>query len=1110
MFFVIQLRSVKMDFNLYTADLTGKKLIEASAGTGKTFTLSGLYVRYIVEKKRTPEQILVLTFTKAATFELKTRLREQLIECKNHLSGIKTVSQTDNPQLFDLYQSYKEDDVSLKYVELALACFDQAAIFTINSFCQKIIVDYNKACGSPVFSELIDKREFVEKFVLDFWREQQNKIPSLFLTKIPNLESVSQKLSGLLSKKHYRDILPQYSLADVPVLNDLYNKICKTWEKDKDELLDYLFSGSFDGRLYKVKSRETYAQALSDFLPSFTLPKTNYIERFTLGFLENKRKKESSIAMPEFFNDFEKFYDALHEFPLVYLYECWQFVQVGLANILSEQGMYGYDDQITIVHHAVNNNPQLQQLIAQQWQTVMVDEFQDTDLLQLEIFEKCFDDGLHDIIYVGDPKQAIYDFRGADVFVYEQAKQAVDASQRFNLATNWRSSAEMLAASNSLFDFENSFKLDWLIFHPSKPKPKQDTKLIDDYPPVAVINCPKEQRKQQLAQELKAFMANARLVKDGTEKNIAENSIAILVKSNSQAIELYDYLLSQNLNVSLWSEAGVFTTEVAQQFYYLIRAIAYPSQKNIFTTLHGLFFNVSLNDLQEMDKEQLVTEFINYRLDSEKLGLSRVIDELFKDKSVFAHLLQRLDDERLYTDAMHVLQLIHEQVDLGKNDNQIAQWLAKEIKNAQLLEQDETAKRRLESDGHKIAIMTMHKSKGLEFDCVFIPYADMVKDKLPGRELVLKSIVATHDKDNKGVIYWRQSDQAQESLAIEYSAEIVRTLYVAITRAKHRVYLGVDFEDKKFSETPIAKLYEKIANNEKLSAIVVPQETEIINHQQSESPVLSINKFNRMVNKPLSVYSFSSLSRKQEISYESLDETSDDGEFSNYFHFPRGAASGTMQHSILENINFTDDLEAISFEVEKQLKICQYNPQWKICLSQQMHTIVNTQLWKDGPRLSQVDNTLDEMEFLLPLASIKKKMIEQWLSQHRNQQVKFNQDDLQGFLTGFIDLIFEHNNKFYVVDYKSNTLGFSYEDYTTKDLKEAIEHHFYDLQYLLYCVALVKYLKVINPSFDYDEDFGGVAYLFTRGVNGVAGQGVYFTKPERRLIEEMEESFDAR
>ncbi len=1103
-----------MDFNLYTADLSGKKLIEASAGTGKTFTLSGLYVRYIVEKKRTPEQILVLTFTKAATFELKTRLREQLIECKNHLTGNKAISQTDNPALFNLYQSYKDDDASLKYVELALACFDQAAIFTINSFCQKIIVDYNKACGSPVFLELIDKGEFVDKFVLDFWREQQNKIPSLYLTKIPNLESVSQKLSGLLSKKHYRDIVPQYSLVDVPALDDLYKGICKAWEKDKKDLLDYMFSGYFGAKFPRVglKSHENavkkYDNEFSEFLQSFK--STNLVERFTFNFLENERKKESPTAMPEFFNDFGKFYDKLQEFPLVYLYECWQFVQAGLATLLTEQGLYGYDDQITIVHQAVNRNPQLQELIAKQWQTVMVDEFQDTDLLQLEIFERCFDDGLHDIIYVGDPKQAIYDFRGADVFVYEQAKQAVDASQRFNLATNWRSSAEMLAASNSLFDFAHSFKLDWLKFYPSKPKPKQDAQLIDDYPPVAVINCPKEQRKYKLAQELKAFIANSRLVKGGIEENITENSIAILVKSNSQAIELYDYLLSKNINVSLWSEAGVFTTEVAQQLYYLIRAITYPSQKNIFTSLHGLFFNVSLNDLQETDKEKMVAEFINYRLDSAKQGLSSVIDELFKDKGVFAHLLQRLDGERLYTDVMHLLQLIQEQVDLGKNENQITQYLAKEIKSAQLLEQDENAKRRLESDGEKIAIMTMHKSKGLEFDCVFIPYADLVKDKPPGKDIVLKSIVATHDKENKGVTYWRHSDKALESLAIEYSAEIVRTLYVAITRAKHRVYLGVDCKDKNFGETPIAKLYANIANNKILFNTVEIDNVEIINHKHIELPELAVNQFNRMINKPLSVYSFSSLSRKQDISFESLDQKAAEGEFSNYFHFPRGATSGTMQHSILENIDFKDDLVTISLEVEKQLKICQYNPLWNACLTQQMHTIVNTQLWKDGPRLSQVDNTLDEMEFLLPLQYIPSQQISRWLSQHRNKPTQFNQDNLQGFLTGFIDLVFEHNNKFYVVDYKSNTLGFTFDDYKKDNLQQAIEHHFYDLQYLLYCVALVKYLKVIYPSFDYDRDFGGVAYLFTRGVNGEAGQGVYFTKPEQRLIEEMVESFDAR
>ncbi len=1103
-----------MDFNLYTADLEGKKLIEASAGTGKTFTLSGLYVRYIVEKKRLPEHILVLTFTKAATFELKTRLRQQLIECKNHLNGTQVVIKQDNPQLFDLYQSYKEDESSLKYIELALACFDQAAIFTINSFCQKIIVDYNKSCGSPVFSQLIEKREFVEKLVLDFWRLQQKKIPNTYLSQIPNLADVSYKLSGMLSKKHYRNIAPKYSLADVSILDDLYHKIFTTWQKDKEELLDYMFSGNF-GRKFPKAGLKTHDNAIKkhhdefdEFIQCFK--STKLAERFTFNFLENERKNQSPTAMPEFFHDFEKFYQMLQEFPLVYLYETWQYVQKGLANILAEQGLYGYDDQITIVHQAVKNNTQLQQLIAKQWQTIMVDEFQDTDLLQLEIFEHCFDDGTHDIIYVGDPKQAIYDFRGADVFVYEQAKQGVEKTQRFDLATNWRSSALMLDASNALFDFDGSFQLDWLKFHPSKPKPNQDTQLVDDYPPVAVINCPKEQRKQQLANTLKRFMANARLVNDGNEQKVPENSIAILVKTNLQAIELYDYLLSQNINVSLWSEAGVFSTQVAQQLYYLIRAIAYPSQNNIFTTLHGLFFNRALNDLQQADKEQMVGEFVGYRLDVFKVGLSRVIDELFKEKNVYAQLLQRLDGERLYTDATHLLQLLQEQVDLGKNENQIAQWLAKEIKQAQLLEQDETAKRRLESDGQKIAIMTLHKSKGLEFDCVFIPYADLINNKPAGNNKVLKSIIATHDEDRKGVIYWQNSQQAQENLNKEYSAEIVRSLYVAITRAKYRVYLGMDCEDKNFDKLPIAKFYQNIAQNKRLSSSVSLQQVNTPTQQQTQVPLLQVNTFDRIVNKPLSIYSFSSLSRQQEISYESLNEQTPEGEFSNYFYFPRGASSGTMQHSILENIDFKANLAELSIEVEKQLTLYQYNLKWQACLSQQMHTIINTQLWEGGPKLSQVDNSLDEMEFLLPLKHIQSQQVSQWLTQHRNKPTAFNQEDLQGFLTGFIDLVFEHNNKFYVVDYKSNTLGFSYDEYKNEMLKDAIEHHYYDLQYLLYCVALVKYLKVINPVFDYDVHFGGVCYLFTRGVNGKAGQGIYSTKPERALIEQMLEGFDAK
>jgi exodeoxyribonuclease V beta subunit len=525
---------------------------------------------------------------------------------------------------------------------------------------------------------------------------------------------------------------------------------------------------------------------------------------------------------------------------------------------------------------------------------------------------------------------------------------------------------------------------------------------------------------------------------------------------------------------------------------------------------------VSLNDLQQMDSEEIISAFVNYRLDSHRLGLHIVLDTVFQEKGVYAKFLQRIDGERQYTDAMQLLELIQNQVDIGNNENQIALWLAKEIEQANVQNQDESTLRKLESDGEKISIMTLHKSKGLEFDCVFIPYAEKIKAINPPIDGNIKACIATHNENKQGVIYWQHSDTVKSTHSLEQDAETLRLIYVAITRAKHRVYLGLDSSKKTILKTAIYRYYAQIIENDVLCSVVDGNYRcdKSDNEQVNYPEILQPTTFNRTLLTPLSVYSFSSLSRKQEIPYQESEQTPLELDYENYFHFPKGSTSGTMQHEILEHIDFDAEIDAIKAEVKKQLAVYSFNENWIDCLSQQMVKITQTNLWQNGPKLAEIVNSIDEMEFLLPVGkhkrSIDKHSISKWLSTHRKQATVFNQDNLQGYLTGFIDLVFEFNNKYYVVDYKSNHLGASFADYSQQNLKQAIEHHYYDLQYLLYCVALVKYLQITFDDFDYEKDFGGVAYIFTRGINGDTGQGVYFTKPENDLIQEMLGAFDAR
>lgn len=1094
-------------FNLYTANLDGTKLIEASAGTGKTYTLSGLYIRYIVEKKLTPEQILVLTFTTAATTELKSRLREQLIQCKNHLLRIKLV---DKGALYDLYESYRQKESAIKYIELALLCFDQSAIFTINGFCQKIIDDYNSDCGSPVFKELIVKKEEVKKIVYTFWRKQQKTTPQEFLAVIPPIDKVINKITGLLNKSHYKHIPAVIEWSKVQDIYDEYIDLAQQWKDQKDTLMDYLLSGDFHGGTYKVAQREKYVQDMSQF---FMTMNTNVL-KFCADYIESKLNKKKTLKpMPAFFVDFEKFYNVVNytykvgkagnNIALSYMYACFQFVKQQLIKQRVEEGKFDYSDQINVVHQSINDNKNLVKKIAQQWQCIMVDEFQDTDGLQLNIFDQCFNDGLHDLIYVGDPKQAIYDFRGADVFVYNQAKE--HTKNQYNLATNWRSSAEMLAVSNAMFDFQGSFKFPWLKFIPSMAKPDQQEQLTDIYPPLAIIDCALNERKSFLAHEITRFLQEASV----NGEPIQPESCAILVNRNKDAIDLYEYLLSKNISTSLWSESGIFSTTVAKQLYYLLRALNYPSSTHIITVLHGLLFNKDLNQLSELDMEKVLAEFVDYRLQMNNSDIVTVMQKIFDDKKVYNRILQRTDGERHYVDLKHLLELIQQQVDLGKNHNHIEQWIAIQIQKVESMHGDDERKRRIESDSKKISIMTIHKSKGLEFDHVFIPYVDKVTDKIPNENINLRACMATHDDNNHGVLYWRHSKSAHANLASEKQAENMRNLYVAITRARHRVYLGLDTSVKGYEDLPINALINQVKNDENHCAFVI--EKRIDEHLSAPSTIVlhKPKEFTRKLLKPQSIYSFSSLSRKQNIVHEIHDDDGHELDYDNYFHFPKGSRSGTMQHEILENITFNMDSAKISKEVEAMLNKYNFDLRWKNCLTEKVYSIVNTPLWKDGPRLSMVKNSIDEMEFMLPIGSINHAVIGLWLSEYRQADTPFDQDKLHGYLTGFIDLVFKFDDQYYVVDYKSNHLGYTYQDYCHNQLKQVIEHHYYDLQYLLYTVALVKYLRITVNGFDYDQHFGGVAYIFTRGVVlDKQGQGIYYDKPDKKLIDKMIEAFD--
>ena len=1095
--------TIMKEFNIYKECLDGTKLIEASAGTGKTYTLAGLYLRYIVEKSLLPEQILVVTFTNAAASELKIRLREQLLLCLEHLNGNK-VCEEEQPELYALFESYSQNAGCVDILNLALACFNNASIYTIHGFCQKVISDFNSYCGSLALNGLVRRSDVAKDIIYDYWREKKNRIPFRFMKLVPGPDVLSSKFDRLLNKSHFNDIKPSCIADDGPKLDDKLNVLTELWYQHKADILAYMHSGVF-GRMFTAKSGPNYENAMDRFLDTLTIPSgTNYVERFCEGFLVNKASSSDVGVMPEFNCLFDDFYQQVSNYSNSFVYDCWVNLKDKLSLMLHETGMYSYDDLIETVYSSVKENPILSSKLGELYQCVMVDEFQDTDKLQYGIFDECFNSPGRSLIYVGDPKQSIYDFRGADIFVYQEARNSVESI--YSLKTNWRSSKDMLAVTNRMFDFDESFKMNSIGFIPSESCPNQSEMLVDDQygDSIAVIDVPANQRFDVIAGEIRRLLIQASISSKGALRSVDEGDIAVLVKSNSDAVDLYEYLISNEFNVSLSTDTTIFQTLAAKNMYYLLRCINSPTETNIYTSLNGLFFERDIKVLHAADSDELSVMFVNLKIEAKNIGLCEALVDFFDREAVFNRLLQKSDGERHYSDLQHLIELIQIQQDSGANDNQILQWLSKSIvEDKPLNDEDDLAKRRLESDGRKISIMTIHKSKGLEFGIVFIPFADKVNNY----SIRSADVISCHDDEGHGVLDWNGSQSSIERYNNEREQETIRLLYVAMTRAKHRCYVGIDSSANGFTSLPVLPLYNnlvKMSGDDYLFTINGAE----LQEQSAPSPDLFFSSFNGRINEAKSVYSFSALASRQGHSYEHSHDSSNEVDFSNFFHFPKGALSGTLQHKIFELVDFTADKMSLTPIVSDTIDEFNFDPKWIDCLSSKTHDILNAPVGEYGFCLAYISNKIVEMEFLLPVFSRAESYVSQWLTKHRGENTRFIQDDLSGYFTGFIDLVAHHNDKFYIIDYKSNYLGDGFQSYGFDEMKESIHEHFYDLQYLLYTVALVIYLQSKMPGFDYEKHFGGIAYIYTRGVNGSdSTTGFYCTRPNVKLINEMMDVF---
>ncbi len=1158
--------------DVQTTPLAGLNLIEASAGTGKTWTIGGLYCRLVVEAGLHVGQILVVTYTKAATAELRERIRARLAEMLAALEG-----EPADEFCAALIERLPTDqhDIAARRLRYAVSGFDEAAIYTIHGFCQRALADHAFAAGVDFDREFqADDTGLIGQVVDDTWRRETAQASRLWaaylLHKKQTPDVWAREFKTHFGKPFLRHLRPMpWQPESESAYLDTWAVALQTWQQEAESARQVLQQAIQDkvlnGRSYSAERLTNWFAQLQLLFqsgkPQLALPEK--MINLAQSVLRQKTNKGQQTPEHPMFEAIERLLAAnktLHQ-QLDYrlgalkarlMPECEQV----LRQLKAQQRSIGYQDLLVELASALDgaNGAMLAQHLGQRYQAALIDEFQDTDPLQYRIFERIYGSGERPAFLVGDPKQAIYAFRGADIHAYLAARHAT--SQQYTLGINRRSTAALIASVNQLFTRPLPFLLEGLEFHPVAPAPAERPPLrlyADPHPDAALIwhwmgNQPLTKTKgQDLAAEACARDI-ARLLHHGGQIGdtpLNGGDIAVLVANHRQARQLANALALRGVPCVRQGQDNVFGSEEAEELERLLAAFAEPTRETLVRAalvgtgmgLHGSELYRLGDDTQAW--EAILDDFQRYHLLWREHGLITAFRAWFDQHRVAERLLSYRDGERRLTNLLHLAELAQVESRRKHDLDSLVAWFEQCRRNppAGL----DAHQLRLESDAARVKIVTIHTSKGLEYPVVYCPFL------WDGIKLDKTIPVACHSGDT-AVLDWGsdQIEQHRQQSRQEQLAEKLRLLYVALTRARYRciVTWGAVSEVERSAmawllhgeasaDEPLQGLSERLkaigpagmldvlqqhldASAGRMALAALPEQEITLPALPDHADRLQARQLSRPLFSDWRMSSFTALTegRHDESPDHERQEPSPPVPASGYgiAQFPAGARTGTTWHTIFEKIDFTRRDGQLQAVVEAELKKERFDDVWLPAVIDMIETTLATPLDASGVRLADVSprQKLVELEFTFATGRIRPGALAQLLAVHgeRPEFIAAAQDLTaeigQGFMKGFIDLAFEAGGRYYVLDYKSNRLGHSTADYTEDRLVRAMADSHYYLQSLLYVVALCRYLRTRITDFDYDRHFGGSFYLFLRGMDRhQPGQGVFADRPKRALIEAM-------
>ena len=1225
--------------------LTGTRLIEASAGTGKTWTIAALYLRLVLGHAGgtplLPSQILVMTFTRAATAELRERIRQRLTEAADAFRG--------HVEADDFLQRLIADcpgaDLrarAARQLELAAQWMDEAAVHTIHAWCQHMLGQHAFDSGeAAASSDIADEAELLAEAVRDYWRrfffplerdgaalvarfwktpgDLQRAVTPLLRQPPDSLRLAGQPMPVIEDPAGLLD-------AQAEALHAAEENARALWRSQRQSIAqlmrDALQNGVLNGTSYKPAMldadhaafdawarRETREPSPSPqrpstaegpvtpgssdvALPATETPDAKTLERHSTAKLESATRKNQATPTHAFFAAIDRLLalqaetDAL--VPLL-LAHATPWIARRTDEARRQLAQLGYDDMLKRLGAALHgsNGDTLARTIAAQYPVALVDEFQDTDPLQWRIFQRIYGgrEGTA-LLLIGDPKQAIYGFRGADIHTYLDARDTA-AKPTWTLATNYRSTAALVDAVNRVFEHAGTQPQGAFGFGSKLPfvgvgaAGRKERLLLDGQPipALALAVLPSgEPVSIKSYRERSADHAAAQLVRwldaaqdgrcgfasdDGTLTPLKPGDIAILVRDRNDAAAMRAALHRRGLaHVYLSDNQSVYATAEAADLLLWLRACAAPgSDRAMRTALATPTMGWSLAELDRLNLDEPWWEACGEHFRQlhdvwQRHGVLAMSHELLHRFELPARLLARSDGERALTNLLHLAELLQQAATGLDGEHALIRHLAAQIARPGSGEAAEEHIVRLESEADLIKVVTIHKSKGLEYPVVLLPFV------CAHREVKRDDLFVWHDNDGRSYFdlnpdanAWRQADR-------ERMQEDLRLLYVALTRARHACWLGVacvkDGQKKSSGLHKSAFGYvlaggHDIEPDDLLPRLESLRSEHVQIHIETLDAAADTQRHRAAIvatpsrpardctlapREPWWVASYSALTHADTSSVpqpapetalqDTLAETVATAPIATtamaspqgIHAFPRGAAAGTFLHDLLETCadkGFARVAATPALLGDTIARRCQTRgwQAWIKPLTHWLPALLRTLLpLPHGDRmplaaLADSQRYRAELEFWFEANHVDTRVLDRLVTAQTLGGVArppLATHLVNGLLKGFIDLLFEHDGRWYVADYKSNWLGNDAHAYTTEAMRDSVLHARYDLQYAIYTLALHRQLRARLPDYDYDRHIGGVLYLYLRGVDG-NGHGVHAERLPRALIEAMDELF---